>query len=508
YFHGFNRFAPLLDQAQFEKEYQHRQRSANRDGQPQEVAWFAMVNLVKAIGATTPAQRHSHHAPSDNEDFSLDSDEKVFWDALKNACGVYIELAFGSQNLLAIQALVALSICLDSTTDPLSAYTVLASAIRMAFAIGLHKQLIITSDNAALLAEAEQRRRVFWILYAQEKDLSLRLGRPPMINDDDIDVPLPASIQPTNDARTSPHSADRHHLFQKLIMLSKIESRIYSELYSSKAESQPASERLKSIVRLNQDIKDWRLKLLPDVRPGDALTCQPDERAAITLLHLVYHNCILAIHRSPLHSALWTAKANPIQSALSQDPEVRELVESSQHLMYFTFNAVTTLFANIIQDPRQEAVEADRTLMRTAVGLLDSPTHRSEPDVLSALGHLHQILDEIICRSIERVSPQNFPVERPPLDGIGIQTDHDQRTSSDSATRTNNFLTMDEVWDMEVPDFTLSTIPEFSMADLNYQYPSSDSAYPGSGQFMLLNDGLYPWPFAELDEPYADPGSF
>lgn len=94
--------------------------------------------------------------------------------------------------------------------------------------------------------------------------------------------------------------------------------------------------------------------------------------------------------------------------------------------MYFVFNAVTTLFANIIQDPCQEAVEADRILMRTTVDLLYSPKHKSEPDILSLLGHLHQILDKIIGRSIERVSLQNSPVERPPLDAIGIQTDHDQ----------------------------------------------------------------------------------
>ncbi|KAH0274204.1 hypothetical protein KCU91_g5441, partial [Aureobasidium melanogenum] len=535
YFHGFNRFVPLLDRARFE-EYRHLQRSVDHDGQPQEVAWFAMINVVKAIGAKIPIQTESYRASSSVRNSSSDTDEKVFWDALRNACRVYIELAFGSHSLLTIQALVGLSICLDSTTDPLSAYMVLASAIRIAFAIGLHKQPFITSDSAALLAEAEQRHRVFWIMYALEKDLSLRLGRPPMINDDDIDVPLPASIQPSNNAQTASDTPDRHHFFYKLTMLSKIESRIYSELYSSKAESQPASERLKSIVRLNQAIKDWRLKLLPDVRPGDVLTCLPDERAAIAMLHLVYHNCILAIHRSPLHSALWTAKANPIQSALSQDPEVREVVESSQHLcvnsarwslslmkqlnqrreghgriftnMYFAFNAITTLFANIIQDPRQETVQADRTLMRTTVDLLHSPQQNSEPDIVSAFGHLYGIMDGMICRSVERVSSQDAAVERSSPSGTGAGTDHTQQTSINSATYTNDPQATNEFWDMDIPDFTLSAIPEFNMADFNYQYPPSDDAYTGSDQFMLRNDGLYPWPFTELDEPHANPGRF
>lgn len=198
--------------------------------------------------------------------------------------------------------------------------------------MGLHKQLVITSDSEALSAEAEQRQRVFWILYALEKNISIRLGRPPMISDDDIGLPLPLSAHASNDTTPVPNSLDRHHVFLKLVMLSRIESHIYSELYSSKAERKSASERLKSIVDLNQQIKSWRLELLPDVRPGDALTCLPDERAAITMLHLVYHNCIFAIHRSPLHSTLWTAKADPVQNALSKDPEVQKLIESSQHL--------------------------------------------------------------------------------------------------------------------------------------------------------------------------------
>lgn len=230
---------------------------------------------------------------------------------------------------------------------------VLATAVRMAFSMGLHKQLIINSGDAAVLAQIEQRSRVFWILYALEKNLSLRLGRPPMINDDDIDVPLPASNQPINIASMTSHTPDRHQVFYKLIMLSKIESRIYSELYSSKAESRSASERLKSIVKLNQEIKDWRMKLLPCVRPGDALACLPDERAAITMLHFVYHNCVLAIHRSPLHSALWTAKSNPIQDALSQDPEVRELVDSSQHLCVNSARWSLSLVKQLVQ--RQES---------------------------------------------------------------------------------------------------------------------------------------------------------
>lgn len=84
----------------------------------------------------------------------------------------------------------------------------------------------------------------------------------------------------------------------------------------------------------------------------------------------------------------------------------------------------------MIQDPRQEAVEADRVLMRAAVELLRSPHDRSKPDALSALGQLHQFLDDIIIKSVERVRFQDAAHERPSLTGTETWTEYaDQRVS-------------------------------------------------------------------------------
>ncbi|KAG9517090.1 hypothetical protein KCU71_g1401, partial [Aureobasidium melanogenum] len=78
--------------------------------------------------------------------------------------------------------------------------------------------------------------------------------------------------------------------------------------------------------------------------------------------------------------------------------------------------------------------------------------------------------------------------------------------SNNEMVLTDNFQVMDEVWDMDIPDFTLSFAPELNMADLNYGY-SSVSTHTDPGQIMFANDGLYPWPFAEPDVPYITPGS-
>lgn len=67
---------------------------------------------------------------------------------------------------------------------------------------------------------------------------------------------------------------------------------------------------------------------------------------------------------------------------------------------------------------------------------------------------------------------------------------------------------MDEVWDMEIPDFAMSFAPDFNMADPDNRYPFSEDAYINPSQVMFANDGLYPWPFPELNDPAYNPGSF
>lgn len=113
--------------------------------------------------------------------------------------------------------------------------------------------------------------------------------------------------------------------------------------------------------------------------------------------------------------------------------------------MYFAFNAITTLFANIIQDPRQETVQAERTLMRTTIDLLNSPQSNSEPDIMSAFGHLYGIMDEMICRSVERVSSQEAAVERSSPNGTGLGTDRTQQTVSSALSSFNELRVQHEL---------------------------------------------------------------
>lgn len=77
-----------------------------------------------------------------------------------------------------------------------AAWTWLGSAVRMAQMMALYMEVPESPDgssNGSMLV-AEIRRRFWWALYIMDRSLSLELGRPPMIDDADCDVALPAAV--------------------------------------------------------------------------------------------------------------------------------------------------------------------------------------------------------------------------------------------------------------------------------------------------------------------------
>jgi hypothetical protein len=66
-----------------------------------------------------------------------------------------------------------------------SADLLLAVAARIIYSLGGHRYSVIREP------EGEYLRALFWLSYCLDKDLSLRFGRPPLINDMDCDLQLP-----------------------------------------------------------------------------------------------------------------------------------------------------------------------------------------------------------------------------------------------------------------------------------------------------------------------------
>jgi hypothetical protein len=190
---------------------------------------------------------------------------------------------------------------LQGTSNPLQAYTLVATAARLAHAIGLHRWL---DDFGLSQEQADERRNVFWLLYMVDKGTSLQTGRPSVIHDNDIGIALPREKDPTLVFPSGKRNFDTFTFSAKLAM---IESRVYSELYSTRSRTRSVLQRLKSIGILDKQLQKWLEDMPIEIRPGYEIVCDEQQLMPIIMLHYSYFNCLTAIHRVSIYHGPWTS---------------------------------------------------------------------------------------------------------------------------------------------------------------------------------------------------------
>lgn len=171
--------------------------------------------------------------------------------------------------------------------------------------------------------EVEQRRRVFWIMYLLDKDMALRSGRPPCINDDDISVELPDE-DPVDDVGNIilRNGKDKCNLFRLMATFSVIESKVYMQLYSAKAAKQSDGELLNTIGDLDKELEEWKESVPLEYRPDSEIDVDQGPLVLhLVMLHFAYYNCLTTIHRMSIHHGYWTSRlSNYAIAGLSARP--------------------------------------------------------------------------------------------------------------------------------------------------------------------------------------------
>lgn len=207
--------------------------------------------------------------------------EKLYSYALTLAPASNMERSLAQVSLLLARCFYLLVVCRTERLAPYvsqairkyinnhySCWTILGQAVRVAQSIGLHIESE-ESDNTKTThsPEIEKRRRVWYSIYVLDRLLSLQLGRPPAIHDDDFNVPLPArasdsEIDWTGEgveerSSNSPSSGD---YFLAVIAFSAIVGRVLRSLYCPR-RSHFASEDLLSTKDLDRQLIDWKISL-------------------------------------------------------------------------------------------------------------------------------------------------------------------------------------------------------------------------------------------------------
>lgn len=278
-FQGFNSAFPIFDQAAFIYTFESQDTNINDPG------WWACLNVVLALthrfrGATTL------HKEEDREG----------WEYFQNALSVSNQLATMHYTLSSVQALLGMAIVLQGTPNP-GPVSILASlAIKIAQSMNLHKR---HHEPGLSAAEIEQRKRVFWIAYSLDKDISLQTGQPPTQDDDDMDVELPFK---NDSAPTRPGEPNNAGFLNSRAKLAMIQGQIYKRLCSVKAAKQSVTERVMAAKELEAMLQKWRTSVPIDIqqeyRRPNLQVPTSDPILHLVILQLAYFNSLATIYRS------------------------------------------------------------------------------------------------------------------------------------------------------------------------------------------------------------------
>ncbi|KAF1947462.1 hypothetical protein EJ02DRAFT_429894 [Clathrospora elynae] len=163
YFDRVHPFCPMIDERKFWSTFLY----GNRKDSP----WLALLNMVFALGslASLTAENEAHYIyfNRSRQHLSLES--------------------FGSGNLEVLQALAIMSgYYMHYLNRPNEAHSLMGGTLRMATALGLHREYSERSDaSRQFLAPGEEdsispemRRRIWWSLFCLDSWASTTTGRP------------------------------------------------------------------------------------------------------------------------------------------------------------------------------------------------------------------------------------------------------------------------------------------------------------------------------------------
>lgn len=177
-----------------------------------------------------------------------------------------------------LQAILFLTIFLQSISDLRGCNALLGVALRSALAMGLHRYLPHPGMNAV---EEETRRRVFYVIRQQDIYLSAILGSPLLLSEDDFDQALPTEVNDefiTKSGIISPPPGTRASVFEAFnarVRLMRILAKVLRHVYPLKGIHKAGTDRevasyaisYARIKEIEHDLQTWHEELPPVWRP-------------------------------------------------------------------------------------------------------------------------------------------------------------------------------------------------------------------------------------------------
>ncbi|RAQ66266.1 C6 transcription factor [Aspergillus flavus] len=273
--------------------------------------------------------------PNNDEASALTETDPLFCAAMD-----LTETEKGYPRLESAQARLIQVLYLLQTSRVNRAWYVFGNVYQIVSSLGLHRRRSrkqnIPSNGLSNYIKAQCAKRVFWVTYTIDKYLSVVMGRPQLLHDDDIDQDFPDSV---NDEDIGPSGLlsvedpeDCH--VDALIFHAKIAhiiGRISRQVYS--VGSSAGEGRKAAAYSIVHELHVWRANLplhLGTIKPS---TLIPSFRREATALHLAYSHALIHVNRPFLLGDVVSSEDEPeakdrIAECISAAKAVLELVNT------------------------------------------------------------------------------------------------------------------------------------------------------------------------------------
>ncbi|KAH8897325.1 hypothetical protein GQ53DRAFT_713061 [Thozetella sp. PMI_491] len=283
-----------------------------------------------------------------------------------------------------------------------------AMACRMVCRLGGHITQAPESDNPGISLDQRRYyhiRRLFWLCYMLDKDISLRTGQPPLLAGDYCD--LTGSPRVTNCIHHSEwDQADcdcgSPSVSKEDLQFGLLKEKIHILLFSPRAFQISDCELLLRIRQLDSELESWRLSTPHDIRPRLSISqnhplvvaeTNTAETMQCLVFHLEYHYLLTVIHTTArrcgaesaeagdmpedLHSAMHSSTDLSLEASRSTLLLLRSSVrmlpeESFCHFVFYPTVAAMSLFVNILLHPLSSQSELDVDILGGAASIIQS----------------------------------------------------------------------------------------------------------------------------------------
>lgn len=300
YFLHVQEITPILDETEFRATW----TQGRTDG-----PWLALLNMVLVLGSISTGTGD-------------DQSHQIYYARAKQ----YIDLElFGAGCVESLQALCLLGgYYLHYNNSPNMAHAVMGAALRIAVALGLHRDTATPAEPSKASSRPQLRRRLWWSLFCLDTWGSMTLGRPSLGRWD------PKTMNVSN-------AGDSESVSGTLLSLDHSQEfcKIATRVQDRFAQLAPIS--ISDIKSYDLEVETWHRNLPLEFR--SLQSCPERLLTPQTFMHNRYFNLRLLLHRPMLLS--YADRKVPFSSL---QPEEQSVIQSCQDIACSAIDHIADAF--------------------------------------------------------------------------------------------------------------------------------------------------------------------